>query len=269
MLRLVVTMLFESMSTLVWSFVILWMIIFFFAVHVVQGLTVYLSSQNANDIQLDLRTELLELYGGVGKAVMCLFMMVSGGIDWREGIAPIKEVNPWYGYFLCFYVFFMVMFVLNVVFGAFVARSVDVFEKDRELIIQSEMAHVRSYLEKVRAFFVEADTDGSGTLSFEEFKQYLEDQHVSAYFQALGLDVSQAELCFNLLDSDNSGMLNLEEFLGGCLRLKGPAKSLDVNLLLHESRRMSKMFRELRHAIHSNHGNSVTVCATSSDRLLS
>jgi len=146
----------------------------------------------------------------------------------------------------------MVVGVLNVVVGAFVAATVDISAKDRDLIIQSEMTQLRSYLQKVMTFFSEADIDGSGTLSLDEFMQHLRDQHVSAYFQALGLDVSQAELLSHLLDNDNSGLLSLEEFLGGCMRLRGPAKNLDVNLLLYESKRVLKMVRELRTAMQNS-----------------
>jgi len=53
-------------------------------------------------------------------------------------------------------------------------------------------------------------------------------------------------MLFNLLDKDNSGTLTLDEFLGGCMRLKGPAKNLDVNVLIDENRRLSNIVKELR-----------------------
>merc|ERR1711933_89547 len=40
---------------------------------------------------------------------------------------------------------------------------------------------------------------------------------------------------------DDSGTVSGEEFLNGCLRLRGPAKGLDLALLLKEVRRIAQM----------------------------
>jgi len=133
-----------------------------------------------------------------------------------------------------------------VVIGAFVATSSDIAARDRELIVKDQMTQISGYFKKVNTFFCEADVDGSGKLSFEEFKEHLKNKVVSAYFNALGVCVSQAETLFLLLDRENSRMLSLNEFTAGCMRLRCNAKSLDVNLLLHETKKVSKYVMELR-----------------------
>eukprot|EP00438_Fugacium_kawagutii_P010472 Skav230362 [mRNA] locus=scaffold291:60687:61064:- [translate_table: standard] len=42
------------------------------------------------------------------------------------------------------------------------------------------------------------------------------------------------------LDTAGNGDLDASEFVDGCMRLKGPARSIDVSLLLQEQRRMRK-----------------------------
>merc|ERR1711870_43656 len=96
-----------------------------------------------------------------------------------------------------------------------------------------------------KAFFHEADTDKSGMLSWEEFSEHLQDDKVKAYFQALELDVSQARGLFKLLDIDGNNQVGLNEFLDGCMRLKGQAKSIDVNMLLYENRRLMRKIGEI------------------------
>merc|ERR1712032_1508758 len=96
-------------------------------------------------------------------------------------------------------------------------------------------------MRRIVTFFEEADKDHSGMLSWEEFKTYLQNSKVKAYFQALELDVSQAHKLFTLLDADNSDQVGLHEFLEGCMRLKGQAKSIDVNMLLYESERVFQL----------------------------
>jgi len=249
-LRLMVLTIFESLFSLFSCFLVLATIVFVFAVFVVQGVTAYITWQDATGAdgaqQLELRKVLLELYGGIPSAAICLFMMVSGGLDWRDAMIPMKQVHGVYEYFFTFYVFFMVIVVLNVVVGAFVTTTGDIAARDRELIVKGQMNQFTDYIKKVGTFFSEADVDGSGKLSLHEFKAHLKHKLVSAYFHALGIDVAQAELLFHLLDKDNSGMLSLDEFMAGCFRLRGSAKSLDVNLLLHETRQVSKCVKQLR-----------------------
>merc|ERR1719221_685646 len=94
------------------------------------------------------------------------------------------------------------------------------------------------YLKKVRQFFIEADTDKSGTLSWEEFESHMQNTKIKAYFQTLDLDVSQAHLVFELLDADGSNEVTVEEFLEGIMRLKGGARSVDLNLMMLMQKKM-------------------------------
>merc|ERR1712129_235573 len=81
-LRLMVLTIYESLFTLLSCFLVLGTIVLIFAVFVVQGVTAYLYWQDATGAdgaqQLELRNLLLELYGGIIPAAICLFMMVSG-----------------------------------------------------------------------------------------------------------------------------------------------------------------------------------------------
>merc|ERR1719476_561550 len=72
------------------------------------------------------------------------------------------------------------------------------------------------------------DKDGSGDIGLSEFETAIVDPRMVAYFNALGLDITDVETLFVLLDKDSTGSISMEEFLVGCMRLKGEAKSLDL-----------------------------------------
>merc|ERR1712032_240522 len=84
---------------------------------------------------------------------------------------------------------------------------------------------------------------GSGTLSWEKFQRHLRNPEVMAYFASLDLDVSNAHRLFRLLDTNNNNEVGVREFLDGCMRLKGEAKSIDVNMLVYEIKRLPLMLR--------------------------
>lgn len=82
---------------------------------------------------------------------------------------------------------------------------------------------------------------------------------MAAFFASLELDVSQAHRLFQLLDTDGSNEVGIDEFLDGCLRLKGPAKSLDVNMLVYETeklqRQMAKIIEDVENGRLESGGN--------------
>jgi len=234
-LRIVCFAIIESMTSLVWCFLVVGLIIYMFAIVFLYGVTEHLRDSDGTH---QVTQDLLEFYGDVPTAVLSLFMTISGGVDWHDAMRPLKAVHWIYQPLFAFYVFLMVIGVLNVVMGAFVAATAEISKRDRDALVKAEMDEQQAYTRKIKTFFNEADKDRSGLLSWGEFKEHLKIPKVSAYFRALELDVSQAHVLFKLLDRDGSNEVSLDEFLAGCQRLKGQAKSLEVNMLLYENKRL-------------------------------
>lgn len=78
----------------------------------------------------------------------------------------------------------------------------------------------------------------------------MQDPTLRAYFAVLGFDEVNANQIFHLLDDDESGeawqglwagrpepQVSIEEFLEGCSKLKGHARSIDVHALMRQCRR--------------------------------
>jgi len=130
--------------------------------------------------------------------------------------------------------------VLNVVVGTFVATATEIASKDREAFVKAELRSWELSTCRIKTFFHEADVDKSGTLSWEEFRNHLQNPTVRAYFNGIGLDVSQAHALFELLDTDGNDSVTIDEFLDGCMRLKGEAKSVDTHMLHMMVQRMSE-----------------------------
>ena len=61
-------------------------------------------------------------------------------------------------------------------------------------------------------------------------------QEIRTTFAALEIKANDAKTLFRLLDRNASGSLNGEEFVDGCIRLRGAADGLDMAKLLNDSR---------------------------------
>jgi len=212
-------------------------IVYFFAVCFLNGVTEYFRDGAGNAEE---EATVVRMYGSVWLAMVTLFMCISGGIDWQDAMDPLVNVHWVYEPIFVYFIFFMFFGVLNIVVGAFVTATAEISKKDRELLVSAELEAVEEYTKKIKGFFAEADTDMSGMLSWDEFENHLKNPKVSAYFASLELDVSNAHRLFRLLDADCSNEVGLDEFLDGCKRLKGQARSIDVNLLVYEIERMSQ-----------------------------
>ena len=73
-----------------------------------------------------------------------------------------------------------------------------------------------------------ADVDGSGTLKLEEVESAIQKPEIYNKLKMIDFPVDDPGQIFALLDYDESGELTTEEFITGCIRMKGPAKSKDL-----------------------------------------
>merc|ERR1711920_1172925 len=138
------------------------------------------------------------------------------------------------GWAFLFYVAFTILAVMNIITGVFVDNAMEAARGQRDFFIQKEMELREQCLRELRDVFAEMDFDESGTIGLQEVKAYFEDPRVRGFFTALGLDTSDTERLFRLLDDDGSGDVDVNEFLEGCLRLKGEARSIDVYAIMRD-----------------------------------
>lgn len=91
-----------------------------------------------------------------------------------------------------------------------------------------QLRNQEKLVDDFRALFSALDEDGSGTLTFKELQENLQDLSLQAYFSSLSIEPTKAWDIFRLLDEDGKGELTVEDFVYGCLRLRGVATTIDM-----------------------------------------
>merc|ERR1711939_956336 len=116
------------------------------------------------------------------------------------------------------YVVVFALFVVFVVFGVFNVLNACFVEailsnRDKELIIQQEQAKTKQFMKDLSELFKEVDKDGSATISPDGLDQYCRNPRFCAYLSTHALDASDARALFEFLDQDESGTVDVEEFV--------------------------------------------------------
>jgi len=238
-LRTIVTSIISSLKFLAWTIVLLCFIIYLVGIYFTQLVADQREEEgtlptSGDPSEGEERDPLQRYFGGLGRTVLTLFQCITGGVDWGEVLDPLAvQVSPWIAVIFCLYIAFAVLAMLNVVTGVVVESSILSAKADKDFFM----------INNVRELFKSADGRVSTEMTWDTFMSQLDRPEMRAYFKAMDLDPSEARGLFRLLDMDGSGRIDEEEFLNGCLRLRGPAKAMDLALVMKEMRRLSTQLR--------------------------
>eukprot|EP00927_Polykrikos_kofoidii_P007995 TRINITY_DN13301_c0_g1_i2.p1 TRINITY_DN13301_c0_g1~~TRINITY_DN13301_c0_g1_i2.p1 ORF type:complete len:922 (-),score=136.05 TRINITY_DN13301_c0_g1_i2:38-2803(-) len=222
-LRAMVCSIASSFRSLCWTLVLLSLLIYVLGVYFTQVIADTATSRDLVELE-----DILGIYfGSLPRSLLSLFQAMTGGVDWNDLHLALAEVSPWLSLVLVMYVSFVVFAMMNVVTGVFVESALASAKEDRECEV----------LKQVRRLFSMSDADSDGKITWEEFVGQLRSPGMDKYFSALDIDISEASALFLLLDADESGEIDMEEFVMGCLRLRGPAKAIDVATLMYFNKR--------------------------------
>jgi len=71
------------------------------------------------------------------------------------------------------------------------------------------------------------------------------------------LDVSEARTLFELMDYDQSGEVNIYEFLDACVRLQGESRRIDMKIMQCEVRYLHESFKRFQEVMDDAFGGQL------------
>lgn len=228
-LRMMITSIANSMSSLLWAITLLILILFQFALMFTAAVDDFLRNQKESEQ----RQMLEDSFGNLLKSMSTLYQTITGGRSWYEFVNALEEVDLHYDtrfYEIAFYAFtaFAVLGVLNVVTGIFVQGSLAKVSAEKEAMIEEEMTKKRAFVRGIEELFMEIDADDSGCITVEEFEDCVQDEQMLTYFNAHNIDVVEVASLFTMMDVDGSGEVEIDEFVDGCVKLQVTAKSIEI-----------------------------------------
>eukprot|EP00927_Polykrikos_kofoidii_P004781 TRINITY_DN11890_c0_g1_i2.p1 TRINITY_DN11890_c0_g1~~TRINITY_DN11890_c0_g1_i2.p1 ORF type:complete len:697 (-),score=115.86 TRINITY_DN11890_c0_g1_i2:17-2107(-) len=240
-----------SVTTLGWCMILTFAQLYIFSIILTQGATDYLfhvgmDDENSVDepIQMssgdkfrDYDTKgLKDAFGSLPRSIFSLYTTISSGRDWEEVLRPLMRVHWIYIVTFMVFITFSIFGLLNILTSVFVESTMKTAMHYKELLIQDAQAKKERAVLHFKSLFKQMDIHGTGEVSAAEMKFHFENSaECLGYLEACEITISEIDVLIRLIDRDDSGTIDIDEFCEGCLKLKGDAKSYDIHCMIYEN----------------------------------
>eukprot|EP00930_Biecheleria_cincta_P099202 TRINITY_DN90846_c0_g1_i1.p1 TRINITY_DN90846_c0_g1~~TRINITY_DN90846_c0_g1_i1.p1 ORF type:complete len:622 (+),score=109.38 TRINITY_DN90846_c0_g1_i1:59-1867(+) len=216
----------HSLGTLCWTFVLLSIMIYMFALFGMEFITV------DTNIPMDhpYNVAALDNFRGLENAGLFLLQLFSwdsiGGV-----YRPLIKHQ-----FLLFFYFMVVLLVnsialANIVTAIMVEGALAQGEEDKDAKKSWEAAKKKKQMEQLKIMFLELDEDGSGELTMDEINA-APDEIRDQLTEIAGTDDIQS--LFEMLDYDGGGTVGTDEFCEGVIKATNSEKPMELTRLLKQ-----------------------------------
>ena len=112
--------------------------------------------------------------------------------------------------------------------AVFVQSAAEATKRDEEIIVKAQLGQKAAHERLLRKLYMRIGVNSIGRISLQEMCAIWKDELVQAYFSSLELEPDSAWTFFKLLDSDGGCALDMEEFVDGCMTLRGPTREVHI-----------------------------------------
>lgn len=222
-LRSIVLSISSSLSSLAWAMALLAVNIYVFSVFFLQVVT--------NSDQLWRHESLRYWFDGLGRTILTMFECIGGGVSWDSVIHQVmKHVSGFMAIVFCFYIAMSIFAFMNLVTGLFVERVAVMVREDKD----------NTLTDCIEALF--ADTS---YITEDVFRKELGSRAMVHFLKAIDVDSSEIGKLYSLIDPERKGSVEKLTVTNFCRRLLGPAKSLDIAILLQDVSLMLNLVQSL------------------------
>eukprot|EP00930_Biecheleria_cincta_P082214 TRINITY_DN71989_c0_g1_i1.p1 TRINITY_DN71989_c0_g1~~TRINITY_DN71989_c0_g1_i1.p1 ORF type:complete len:664 (-),score=115.88 TRINITY_DN71989_c0_g1_i1:81-2072(-) len=238
-LRLMLDCVLGSFLNLVWCTLMLFFVIFIFALLIVQGISVHLEKYPDDPA----KTSMLSYFSSVDLTIITLFMMTTGGLEWRAPYSSLASTGPVLQIVLVAFISLATISLWNIVTSSFVEKALKLAQPDIDSLVMEKQVSDYNDSQMLVSMFVERLhlSDYHSPVSAHDFQRIAEDDEFLAYLSAGGIDIKNARLFYKLLASlQDAGNVDAITLANSCVRMKGVATSLDLQLMQFETKLMIK-----------------------------
>lgn len=192
---------------------------------------------------------LRKYWHNVPESMLTLFMAISQGLNWEDAMEPLREVSVLAVILVILYVVITVFAILNVVTGVFLNTAIESAGADKDVATIRQVHAKAQQVEALQQIFREIDRENDNEVNFEDVRNAMSSGELASFMESLGISTDDVRTLFMLLDSEHKGLIDLDEFVSGCMQLHGPAKSMQMAKMSYENKLTRQALQSLKKEI--------------------
>jgi len=232
----------SSVTALLWSAVLLFIIQLMSALILNQLLEAYYTNDS---YPLEDRQKVYKYFGTFIRAVYTVFELTLGNYA-PIGRLLMDDVSEWYGILSVVHKCSIGFAVVSVIRGVFMHETFKVAATDDNIMMSQKKVAKDIHRMKMERLFAIVDADGSDSIEVDEFMEACKNPVLQTWLQAMDLDIRDAEDVFRLIQ-DEQGQLTRARLSDEMSKLKGPARGLEMAIFKSE---MRSVMDEVRSNLH-------------------
>jgi len=243
-LRLIVSSIKGSVKSMVWAVLLVLIITYIAGICFVQAGTSFLQ-ENGGHVTDNEFDAIQKNWGAVSTAMLSLYMASTNGENWKDMAETLLPVGQTFYFLFLLYIAFFSFVVVNTLTSLFIEATIQNAEKDKHVLIREELERKNEYMKRAVEFFQHMDQDCSGDISLDQFSMHAADPEMVAFAASLELDVTDITQFYSMLSCRGRYPVDMDTFVTGCMKLKGVARSMDLQGLIASHKRASRTLEKL------------------------
>merc|ERR1719330_886144 len=184
------------------------------------------------DCDDDLCRAIPDRFGNVSSAFVTLLESTTGGVDWDD----VYQVVALTGYFnsglFIGYIIFCNFAFFNIIMSIFVDKVMKLARPTQGDLLKERRLQEQEVSKELRDLIQHLDKDSSGTISLDELKAETRDEETRHKLEMLGIQVREMIVFFKTsCDYRRRTELSIDDFVDACLKMRGPASSMDLQTI--------------------------------------
>lgn len=235
----------ESLKTLSWVLLLLSIVLYVSGIFMTLTVGHSCTEEGAYQSWMDC----YRMFGNVPYSMYTLFQVLTLE-SWSMAVArPVIEVQPGLLVFFVIFLFITTFGLLNIIVGVICENTMQAAQQNEELQNARRKRQQLAELDKLRQIFVSADEDGSQNIDRNEFVQMSALPEVKEAFDSMELPLDEPEVLFDILDEEAAGELQVDAFILGAMKMKGPPNSMDMKAMAVSVKGINSRFKRFEDEI--------------------
>eukprot|EP00435_Cladocopium_sp_Y103_P065233 s294_g27.t1 len=218
-LYILTTALRGSVTVLLWSFLMLFLLQLIFALflqRIVQETIV------GGDRAPAVQEQLFLYFGTCSRSLLTMFEITLG--NWPPVARILQDhVHEAFCAFSILHKITVGYALIAVINGVFLKETFSAAENDDKIMMRNTEKKRDQHIKKMKSLFEAADETGDGVLDREEFIQVMTDPEIVNWLAAMDLQIADPNALFDMVigEHDEEGTIDAEQLVRGVGRLKG------------------------------------------------